>query len=221
MLDKLLPYLTTSNQQYGFKKGVGCAQAIYDVKQTFDYFTSRESTVNICALDISKAFDKINHYNLFLQLMKRQIPVDIVKLLYNWYSKLNTVLKWNKILSVPVVLTAGVRQGGILSPALFSIYIDELLTLLHESKLGCFIKGTCANSFMYADDIILLTISVHHLQKLVNICKEFLELNDLHLNGSKCKYLQIGPKNHNKCCLIKLGSDNFMWVDEIKYLTFT
>ena len=57
MLDKLMPYLITSNRQYGFKKGVGCVQAIYDVKQTVDYFTSRESTVNICALDISKAFD--------------------------------------------------------------------------------------------------------------------------------------------------------------------
>ena len=121
-------------------------------------------------------------------------------------------------MSVPVVLTAGVRQGGILSPALFSIYIDELLTLLHESKLGYFIKGTCANSFVYADDIILLTISVHHLQKLVNICKEFLELNDLCLNGSKCKCLRIGLRNRNKCCLIQLGSDNLMWVDELKYL---
>ena len=75
MLDKLMPFLITSNRQYGFKKGSGCSQAIHDLKQTVDYYTSRDSTINIATLDISKAFDKINHYKLLLQLMKRFIRV--------------------------------------------------------------------------------------------------------------------------------------------------
>jgi hypothetical protein len=210
--------LITSNRQYGFKKGRGCSQAIHDLKQTVDYYTSRDSTINIATLDISKAFDKINHYKLLLQLMKRFISVNIVRLLTNWYCKLTTIMKWNNVVSKPVSLATGVRQGGVLSPALFSVYIDDLLTLLNDCKLGCFIKGNCANSFVYADDIILLAISVQHLQTLVNLCRDFLERNDLSLNSAKCKCLRIGLRNRMFCKCIRLGMTDLEWVEEIKYL---
>ena len=57
-------------------------------------------------------------------------------------------------------ITVGVRQGGILSPSLFAVYVDKLLDKLILSGLGCFISGVCFNSLMYAGDIILLSISV-------------------------------------------------------------
>ena len=55
-------YLCSSDLQFGFKKGYGCNHAIYTVQSTIDYFTLNNSTVNVCALDLSKAFDKVNHY---------------------------------------------------------------------------------------------------------------------------------------------------------------
>ncbi len=66
LLNKLIPFFETSNRQYGFKKGLSCSQAIHVVKKTADYFNSQECTVNVATLDISKAFDKINHYKLFI-----------------------------------------------------------------------------------------------------------------------------------------------------------
>ena len=54
-------YLVTSDLQYGFKKRVGCNHALYTVKSVVQHFTSGNSTVNLCALDMSKAFDKLNH----------------------------------------------------------------------------------------------------------------------------------------------------------------
>jgi len=46
----------------GFKKKIGCAHALYTVRSVVDYFTSGDSVVNLCALDISKAFNKVSHY---------------------------------------------------------------------------------------------------------------------------------------------------------------
>ena len=65
--------LYSEDLQFGFKKNLGCNNAIFTVKSLCDY---RGSTVNVCCLDMSKAFDKVNHYSLFCKLMNRKTPVE-------------------------------------------------------------------------------------------------------------------------------------------------
>ena len=54
-------HLQTSDLQFGFKKQLGCANAIYALSSVIEYFTKNGSTINACFLDVSKAFDKVNH----------------------------------------------------------------------------------------------------------------------------------------------------------------
>ena len=54
--------------QFGFKSKSGCSHALYAVRKTVEFFIERESTVNLCALDMSKAFDKMNRHALFIKL---------------------------------------------------------------------------------------------------------------------------------------------------------
>jgi hypothetical protein len=65
-------YLTSNDNQFGFKKGLSCSHAIYTVWKIANRLTDGGSTVNRCALDLTKAFDKVNHNALFIKLMKRQ-----------------------------------------------------------------------------------------------------------------------------------------------------
>ena len=74
-------FLTTSNSQFGFKKGHCCSHAIYSVRKTVDYFNALNSTVNLCTIDISKAFDKVNHIKLFTKLMERNVSVNVILIL--------------------------------------------------------------------------------------------------------------------------------------------
>ena len=74
LLDLFGKYLTSLDLQFGFKKGVGCRDAIYALQSVVDFYTKHGSTVNLCLLDISKAFDKVNHYGLYIKLMKRNLP---------------------------------------------------------------------------------------------------------------------------------------------------
>ena len=75
ILQRYKNFFVTSDSQFGFKKFCGCSHAIYTFRQTVEYFTERGNTVNLCALDLSKAFDKVNHFGLFNKLMNRDVPI--------------------------------------------------------------------------------------------------------------------------------------------------
>jgi len=67
------------------------------------------STVNVCALDIVKAFDKVNHYCLYTKLIRKKVPVQFLDVIINWYSKCFASVEWNNILSGSFRLRGGVR----------------------------------------------------------------------------------------------------------------
>ena len=72
-----------SYNQFGFKKGVGCTYAICSVREVVDNYIANGSTANLCAIDVSKAFDEVNHYALLSKLTKKTIPRELLFLLEN------------------------------------------------------------------------------------------------------------------------------------------
>ena len=122
-----------------------------------DYFSCRNSPVFMASLDASKTFDCINHEKLFAKLYECGAPQCFISVLLNWYSKLTSCVRWNGILSGVFRVSCGVPQGGILSPFLFNIYVDDLLYLLNSSGHGCHIGTAFYGCIMYADDLILLS----------------------------------------------------------------
>src|ERR1043165_9690393 len=108
-------YMFSSERQFGFKKGIGCSHAIFSVRNVINYYVKNNSTVNMCCLDISKAFDRVNHNGLLLKLIERDAPLNFVLVLQNWYGKSFCCVKWGSTVSDSFRLHAGVRQGGVLS----------------------------------------------------------------------------------------------------------
>ena len=80
-------WLGSDELQLGFKKGMGCRDAIFTLRCIVNYINNNGSTAVLCALDISKAFDKMNHYALYIKLMHRNVPHSFLAVLMNWYSK--------------------------------------------------------------------------------------------------------------------------------------
>ena len=76
-----------------------------------------EGPVNVCALDLSKAFDRMNHCALFIKIMNRNTPVNLLAVFNKWFA-ISVTNFFN--------LVSGVRQGGVLSPSLFVTYVDDI-----------------------------------------------------------------------------------------------
>ena len=70
ILDRFSSFLATSDNQFGFKKGLSRSHAIYSIRSVIDEYVAGGSTVNVCALDLSNAFDRMNYFALFIKLMK-------------------------------------------------------------------------------------------------------------------------------------------------------
>ncbi len=219
LLVEFADFFVTSDNQFGFKKGVSCAHAIYSVRKLVDYYVTAGSTVNVCTLDLSKAFDKMNHYGLFIKLMERQIPLQLLCILECWFSFCLSCVKWGSHLSYFFKLQTGVRQGGVLSPFLFAIYVDDLVKIIKAERIGCIFKFKCCSIFLYADDIILLAPTVYSLQRLVEICERELQNLDMTVNAKKSSCIRFGPRFDAPCKnLVTADGHTISWVTSCRYL---
>ena len=100
-----------------------------------------------------------------------------------WYSNQETCIKWGQSTSCLFTVSNGVRQGGILSPRLFAVYVDDLSKQLSDTRSGCFIGHQCINHVIYAEDICLLAPNTLGLQKLLEVCYDFSQDNDIIFNS--------------------------------------
>ena len=118
-------------------------------------------------------------------------------------------------------ITNGVRQGGILSPTLFSIYMDDLSFILSESGIGCHIDDVCINHVFYADDLCLMASCAIALQELIGLCYAYSVDIDLNFNATKSYCVAFTPKLY-KLALPSLHINHFpiSYTDSIKYLGY-
>lgn len=226
LMDRLDPYLSTSEAQFGFKPSHSTTQATHVLKETVNYYTERGSPVYTCFLDASKAFDRVCHTKLFQILEERGVPSAYLKLLLYWYRCQRASVRWSQSESEPFPIQNGVRQGGNLSPLLFNVYIDELLCDLRKLSIGCHV-GTCAvNVLAYADDIVLLSPTRTGLQMLINRCEQFAVSRNIKFNVHKTACMVFNPRKPYKAVhlctsrlpTVTLDGHELKWVSQFKYL---
>ena len=125
-------------------------------------YTEQSTAVLHVFLDNRNAFDRVNHWTLFVKLIDTQAPLLTVRVLLFWYQMQNVCIKRGNAYSLYFTIYNGVRQGV---PRLFALYVNQLTDELLSCDAGCYIKDMCINHVMYADDICLLAPSASAMHR--------------------------------------------------------
>ena len=117
-------------------------------------------------------------------------------------------------------VTNGVRQGGILSPMFFNIYIDGLSDILNNSIIGGSIGGIRVNHMLYADDLCIISLSSADLQQLLVQCDDYCRKHSINFNVSKsiCMFFKSAVSRKCNTTDLFLSSKAIDFVQETKYL---
>ena len=214
--------LQVSDNQFGFQVNCSTTFCTFTVKESINYFLNRNTPVFSCFLDMTKAFDLVNYDKLFKKLRDRISPIFLRLLCYIYLNQTACVV-WGNCISDKFSVNNGVKQGAILSPTLFSIYIDDLFDVLKQSGFGCFIDDMYYGAIAYADDIVLSCPNPKGLQKMLDITKNFFDDIDLIISynfdepaKSKTKCMAFGVKNNPEPIL--LNGCPIPWVNKFKHL---
>jgi hypothetical protein len=129
----------TSDLQFAYKPHSSTAMCTLALRETASYYCENGGNIFCTMLDASKAFDRLRYDKLLQILEERQLDPLVLRLLLFSYEHQLTRTQWLSESSDYFTSLNGIRQGGVASPILFTLYMDELIHRLEKTNIGCFI----------------------------------------------------------------------------------
>ena len=114
-------------------------------------------------------------------------PIPVNRFLISWYSLQRLQVQWGSAcFSDPFTVSNG---GSVLSPILFSVYLDGLLTELRDSGVGCYWGCCFAGALCYADDVVFLAPSASAMRTMSSVCSSFAASHGLEFNATNTQLI--------------------------------
>jgi len=119
----------TGTEQHGFKKGSSTTTAMLQIQAKIAESQEAGNITSLISLDLSSAFDVVNHELLIKRLKKVGLPNDLIKLIREWLNKREACVEIEGESSYFYKITKGTIQGSVLGPVLFAIFIKDLMRI--------------------------------------------------------------------------------------------
>ena len=210
-----------SDNQLGFRKGNRCSDAHLIIHNLIDKYCHKYSSkIYSCFIDLSKAFDTVPRDILLRKLRNFGVTGNFFNIIRNIYTNDRAYIKLDGKITKSFTINQGVRQGCVLSPLLFNIFMADLARSLDTTDVGFMLENIRVNSLFWADDIALFANSPQELEKLLDIVATYCGNNKLTINSKKTKCLifnKAGRLYRDKITMSGVLLDN---VREYKYLGF-
>ena len=185
-------YCEAQLTQTAYRRNVGCPDSIFASQEVNHKFVNEGDSVYTCYYDLEKAFDTVEFCVLLEQLAHVGIRGKCWRLIKNWHEDLHAQVKVGNLLSCHLPIGRGIRQGSVMSPSLFNLVMDPLLTDLKSKDLGLSIHGLFLGAFAHADDIRTTTTNRDDTAEQVKTVASFADRNGLKLSTEKCGIVIAG-----------------------------
>ena len=191
-----------------------------------NHFLRQGTPCIVTLLDCTKAFDKCSFHALFKKLIGKNLPPIAIRVLMFVYQEQTAWVKWGDAKSSCFSISNGTRQGSVISPIFFAVYVDDLLLELRKMGVGCHIGGIFYGAAGFADDLILIAPCRSAMAQMLDKCENFAAKNNLTFSTdpdpskskTKCMYICGKQKQPVYPAPLQLYGVDLPWVQHATHL---
>ena len=206
-------------EQNGFRQKRSCAEHIFTLTTILRNRLSCNLPTYAAFLDAEKAFDRIDRDLMLYKLLKIGIKGHLYENIKCIYSEATCSINVNNILTEWFATESGVIQGDTLSPTLFNIFINDMVSDVNSLNLGIPLDNECVSILLYADDIVVLSENEDNLQCILDTIYSWSRKNLIKFNEKKSNVIHFRKSNTDRSEFnFKLGQSTLSTVDQYKYL---
>lgn len=207
--------------QSGFRKKARTSDNIFIIKSIVNKYFNMGKKIYCCFVDFKKAFDSVWHDGLFYKLASYGINGNFLKYIKHLYSSMESCLKFPQGISNFFQVKIGTRQGDVLSPTLFNLFINDIIDQLQSVNSDpAIIDNYKVTTLLYADDLVIISTSPKGLQSCIDVLSNYCKKWKLQINKDKSK-IMIFEKNKEKNVItpkFRIDGELLCEVSEFVYL---
>ena len=206
-----------AEEQCGFRPRRGCPDQLFALTETIR-MRGRKGTF-CCFIDVKKAFDRVFRAGLWKRLTEEGVTGKMLRVVKAIYDKVESRVAVNEETTTWFRIETGVRQGCILSPLLYAIFINGLVKATNAQNKGVTIDGgSKLGILLYADDIVLLAESRKDLQQMMDLVASYAKKWRFEINPKKSQVMVAGTKWAPRNIQWKMGGLHLEQTKSYKYL---
>ena len=190
--------------QHAYRKNHGTVTCLFELLNEIYELIDKKFKAALVSLDLSKAFDTINHDLLLTKLKSFNLGSNSIDFLQSYLTNRTQISKFSKYISTEEKVKSGVPQGSILGPFLFLCFVNDLPDVFdNECKF-----------MAYADDTQLLVFDKNlenlknKVENVIEVAQNWYNKNGMKNNSSKSEILVISTKKTDKILIEVLENNN-------------
>ncbi|CAM5179267.1 unnamed protein product [Eretmochelys imbricata] len=212
-------------RQRGFIAAPGCSENLKVLHLITKQAKKEKKPLGVVFIDIAKAFDSVSHDHIMWVLRERGLDQHMINIISDSYRNVHTRMEVGKELTQPIAIEVGVKQGDPMSPLLFNLALDPLISTLEKTGKGFPVDAQRVTALAFADDLVMLSDSWEGMNANIQILESFCKLSGLKVQARKCHGFLLSPTHDsftvNNCEAWKIGCDSLNMIapgESEKYL---
>ena len=211
--------------QGGFRRGRGCTDQTFIVRQLCEKYLAKRKDVFFAFMDLEKAYDRVDRDAMWDVLRIYGVGGRLLKAVRSMYADSKACVRVGDEMSDWFSVEVGLRQGCVMSPWLFNLYMDGVVREMNARARGMGLKLIDEsenewemNQLLFADDTVIVADSEEKLNQLVSEFGRVCKRRKLRVNVGKSKVMRCTRSEDGANLNVRLNGEVLEEVSQFKYL---